>query len=89
MKTSPALNNLRFAPCVGGRRLLITLAEAARQALAGRVIALPAGFDFCDDFRPTPMNSMNLTRREICRGKISLRKKSTHLEERTPSAPNQ
>jgi hypothetical protein len=89
MKTSPALNNLRFAPCVGSLRLLITSAEAAGQAVAGGVFGLPAGFNFCDDFRPISMNRRNLTRREICRGKISLRKKSTHLEERTPSAPNQ
>jgi hypothetical protein len=32
---------------------------------------------------------MNLTRRGICRGKISLRKKSTNLDERTQPAPNQ
>jgi hypothetical protein len=89
MKTSPAFNNLRFAPCVDGLRLLITLAAAARPAVAGGVFVLPAGFNFCDNFRPTPMNRINLTRREICRGKISLRKKSNHLEERTPPAPNQ
>jgi hypothetical protein len=89
MKPLPTLNNLRFAPCVDGLRLLITLPAAARQVVAGEVAVLPSGFIFCDDFRPTPMNRKHLTRREICRGKISLRKKSTHLEERTPSAPNQ
>jgi hypothetical protein len=57
--------------------------------MAGGVFVSPAGLKFCDAFSPSPMNKMNLTRREICRGKISLRKKSTNLEERTPSAPNQ
>jgi hypothetical protein len=37
------------------------------------------------NFNFVPMKKMNLTRREICRGKISQRKnQSTHLEERTP-----
>jgi hypothetical protein len=76
MKAAPTLKNLRFAPCARSLRLLITSPETA-------------GLTGCDDFRPTPMNKMNLTRREICRGKISLQKKSNHLEERTPSAPNQ
>jgi hypothetical protein len=89
MKAAPALNNLRFAPCTKGLRLLITLPAAARRAVAGGVFVSPSGLKWCDDFRPMPMNKMNLTRREICRGKISLQKKSTHLEERTPSAPNQ
>jgi len=57
--------------------------------MAGGVFVSPAGLKFCDAFSPSPMNKMNLTRREICRGKISLRKKSTNLEERTQSAPNQ
>jgi len=38
------------------------------------VVVSPAGLKFCDAFNPSPMNKMNLTRREICRGKISLRK---------------
>ena len=79
----------RFAPCTSGLRLLITLPQAARRAMAGGVYVSPAGSEFCDDFSPTPMNKLNLVRREICRGRISLRKKSTHLEERTQSAPNQ
>jgi hypothetical protein len=61
MKAAPALNHLRFAPCTKGFRLLITSPETA-------------GLTGCDDFRPTPMNKMNLSRREICRGKISLPK---------------
>jgi hypothetical protein len=73
----------RFAPCTSGLRLLITLSETARRAMAGGVFVSPAGLKFCDAFSPSPMNKMNLTRREICRGKISLQKKSTHLEERT------
>ena len=79
----------RFASCTGSLWLLKTLAEAARRAMAGGVFVSPAGLKFCDDFSPTPMNKMNLARRGICRGIISLRKKSTHLEERTQSAPNQ
>jgi hypothetical protein len=57
--------------------------------MAGGVFVSPAGLKFCGAFSPPPMNKMNLTRREICRGKISLWKKSTNLEERTQSAPNQ
>jgi hypothetical protein len=79
----------RFASCNSGLWLLITLAQAARRAMAGGVFVTPAGLKFCDDFSPTPMNKMNLARNEICRGIISLRTKSTHLEERTQSAPNQ
>ena len=79
----------RFAPCTSGLRLLITLPEAVRRAVTGGVFVSPAGLKFCGAFSPSPMNKMNLTRREICRGKISLRKKSTNLEERTQSAPNQ
>jgi hypothetical protein len=79
----------RFAPCTSGLCLLITLAQAARRATAGGVLVSPAGLNFCDDFSPNLMNKMNLVRRGICRGRISLRKKSTHLEERTQSAPKQ
>jgi hypothetical protein len=91
--TLPLKNNEvlsgRFAPCTSGLRLLITLAQAARRATTGGVFVSSAGLKFCDAFSPSPMNKINLTRREICRGRISLRKKSTHLEERTQSAPNQ
>jgi hypothetical protein len=79
----------RFAPCTSGLRLLITLAQAASCAMAGGVFVSPAGLKCCDDSSPNLMNKMNLVRRGICRGRISLRKKSTHLEERTQSAPNQ
>jgi len=79
----------RFAPCTSGPWLLITLPEVARRAIVGGVFVSPAGLKFCDAFSLSPMNKMNLTRRGICRGKISLRKKSTNLEERTQSAPNQ
>ncbi|MGA2242739.1 MAG: hypothetical protein ABSH11_12010 [Verrucomicrobiota bacterium] len=74
MKAAPTLNNLRFAPCTSGLRLLITLVAAARHAMAGGVFVLPAGLKFCEAFGLSPMNKMNLTRRGICRGKISLRK---------------
>jgi hypothetical protein len=57
--------------------------------MAGGVVVSPAGLKFCGACSPSPMYKMNLARREICRGKISLRKKSTNLEERTQSAPNQ
>jgi hypothetical protein len=89
MKAAPTLNQMRFAPCARGGRLLKTLAEKAGRAVAagGRLVS-PPGLNNCDDFRPTPVNKTNLRRREICRGKISPQKKSTHLEERTPSAPN-
>jgi hypothetical protein len=66
----------RFAPCTSGLRLLITLPEVARRARAGGVFVSPAGLKFCDAFSPSPMNKMNLTRRGICRGKISLQKKN-------------
>jgi hypothetical protein len=91
MKTAQTLNNLRFAPCAGGLGLLITLSKAASRAKAGGVLVSPAGLKFYDDFSPNLMNKMNLVRRGICRGIISLRKKSksTHLEERTQSAPKQ
>jgi hypothetical protein len=79
----------RFASCTGGLWLLLTLLEAARRAMAGGVSVSPAGLKFCDDFSPKLLNKLNLVRREICRGRISLRKKSTHLEERTQSAPKQ
>jgi hypothetical protein len=64
----------RFAPCTSGLCLLITLPEVARRAKAGGVFVSPAGLKSCDAFSPSPMNKMNLTRREICRGKISLQK---------------
>ncbi|MGO9585890.1 MAG: hypothetical protein ACLP2Y_06835 [Limisphaerales bacterium] len=75
MKAALTLNNLRFAPCARGFRLLITLPETVGRAMAegGRFVSLP-GLNDCDDFGLTPMNEMNLTRREICRGKISLQK---------------
>ncbi len=90
LKKNEVLNGC-FASCAGGLCLLITLAQAARRALAGGVFFSPAGLNFCDDFSPMPMNKLNLVRCGICRGIISLRKKSksTHLEERTQSAPKQ
>jgi hypothetical protein len=64
----------RFAPCTNGLRLLITLAQTARRAMAGEVFVSPAGLEFCDDFSQMPMNKLNLVRRGICRGRISLQK---------------
>src|SRR5882724_8530287 len=43
------------------------------------------------NFVPLPVNKMNLTRREIFRGKVSLRKNQTNqtdLEDMTQPAPN-
>jgi hypothetical protein len=74
MKTTLALQKMRFASCLRVARLLMILPEAARR-----------------DCVALPMNKMNLTRREIFRGKVSLRKNQpnkTDLEERTQSAPN-
>jgi len=88
MKAASPLNNLRFAPCKKGLRLLITSAAAAGRAGAGAGLVSPDGSRKGDDDGPLPTKKMNLTRREIYRGKISLRKKSTNLEERTPLAPN-
>jgi hypothetical protein len=64
----------RFVSCTSSLWLLITLAAAARRAVAGGVFVSPAGVKCCDAFSPTPMNKMNLARRGICRGIISLRK---------------
>jgi hypothetical protein len=75
MKAAPTLNHLRFAPCTKGFRLLITLPEKAGRAVAGGGrFGSPPGLNDCDDFRLTPMYKVNLRCREICRGKISLRK---------------
>jgi hypothetical protein len=64
----------RFASCTGGHWLVITLAQAARRARAGGVFVSPAGLNRCADFRPMLMNKLNLVRRGICRGRISLQK---------------
>jgi hypothetical protein len=97
MKMSPALNKMRFVSCARGGALLKTL---AKRAAAGGEVLLS---DVCPVFErfqihqprvsaQWPMNKMNLNRREIFRGKISLWKNQinqTDLEERTQSAPNQ
>jgi len=91
MKTTLVLNKLRFASCVRVARLLKILPEAARRAMVGEAFLIfPAGVDFSGDFRPAPMNKIDLTRHEIFRGKISQRKtqnNKTDLEERTQLAP--
>jgi hypothetical protein len=90
MKITRTLNKARFAPCANGAGMLITSGAAARLARPGGMVSIsPAGGNFSDDFNPAPMNRNNLTRREICRGKISQRNNQNHLKERTPSAPNQ
>jgi hypothetical protein len=91
MKTTPALEKMCFASCARVPRLLKILPEAARRAMTGEEFsAFPAGRNFSDDFTQATMNKLNLTRHEIFRGKISLRKNQTNqpdLEERTHSAP--
>jgi hypothetical protein len=93
MKTPPALNKMRFVSCMNGIRLLITSLEvAARATGGGALLNFPAGSRSAGDFTSTPMNKINLTRREICRGKISRWKNKTNRtnpEERTQPAPNQ
>jgi len=90
MKAARALNKMRFVPCANGAGLLITSGAAARFARPGGTVSIStAGGNFSDDFNSAPMNRNNLTSRGICRGKISQRNNQNHLEERTPSAPNQ
>jgi hypothetical protein len=79
----------RFAPCARGFGLLKTSAGTARHALAGEVNSSPAGFNYFGVSGSLPTKKMTLNRWGIRRGKISQRNKSTHLEERTLSAPNQ
>ena len=93
MKATLALEKMRFASCVRVARLLMILPEAARRTMDGEVLFsnFPAGRNFGDDFTQATMNKMNLTRHEIFRGKVSLRKNQpnqTDLEERTLTAPN-
>jgi hypothetical protein len=81
----------RFVSCVNGVALLKIAVEVAGRAAVGRIFLIfPAGLDFSGDFPPTPKTKMNLTRREIFRGKILRRKNQnqpTDLEERTQPAP--
>jgi hypothetical protein len=89
MKSPIPLNKMRFAPCASGAGLLKKSGAVARLARPGGTVSIsPVGGTFSDDFKPVPMNRNNLTSRGICRGKISQRNNQTHLEERTPLAPN-
>jgi hypothetical protein len=94
MKTSLALNKMRFVSCANGVRLLQNLPEAIRRAVAGNVCdVFCAGLRFDDDFTSVPMTKINLKRDGIFRGRISPRKNQTNqinqpdLEERTLPAP--
>jgi hypothetical protein len=91
MKATLPMEKMRFASCARVARLLKILPEAARRAVDGEAFLIfPAGLYFNGDFRPTPMNKINLTCREIFRGKVSQRKNQpnkTDLEERTQPAP--
>jgi hypothetical protein len=98
MKATLPMEKMRFASCARVARLLKILPEAARRAVDGEALFLnfPAVRNFSDDFtQVTTSNNINLTRREIFRGKVSLRKNQqnnqqnkTDLEERTQPAPN-
>ena len=60
MKAARALNNVRFAACAIGARLLITSGAAARLARPGGMVSISnAGGRFSDDFKPVPMNRNN------------------------------
>jgi hypothetical protein len=92
MKTLRTLEKICFAPCATGISLLDIMAVMARGARVGGMFSIfSAGNNFIGGFTPEPPAKINLTRREIFRGKISLRQNQTnrnHLEERTPRAPN-
>ena len=91
MKATLTLEKMRFASCMRVARLLMILPEAARRAVDGEAFLIfPAVRNFSDDFTQATINKMNLTRREIFRGKVSVRKNQqnkTDLEERTQPAP--
>jgi hypothetical protein len=92
MKATLPMEKMRFASCARVARLLKILPEAARRAVDGEALFLnfPAVRNFSDDFTQATMSKINLTRREIFRGKVSLRKNQpnkTDLEERTQPAP--
>ena len=91
MKATLPMEKMRFASCARVARLLKILPEAARRAVDGEAFLIfHAAGNSGDDFTQATMNKMNLTRREIFRGKVSLRKNQpnkTDLEERTQPAP--
>jgi len=74
MKATLPTEKMRFASCARVARLLMILPEAARRAVDGGAFLIPALLKFSGDSSPAPMNKTNLTRHEIFRGKISLRK---------------
>jgi hypothetical protein len=92
MKATLPMEKMRFASCARVARLLKILPEAARRAEDGEAFLIfPAVRNFGDDFTQATTININLTRREIFRGKVSLRKNQTNktdLEERTQPAPN-
>jgi hypothetical protein len=95
MKATFPMQKMRFASCARVTRLLQILPEAARRAVDGEMfLTFPVGRNFGDDLTQATMSKINLTRREIFRGKVSLRQNQpnqqnkTDLEERTQPAPN-
>jgi hypothetical protein len=92
MKATLPMEKMRFASCARVARLLKILPEAARRAVDGEAFLIfPAVRNFGDDFTQATMSKINLTRREIFRGKVSQWKNQqnkTDLEERTQPAPN-
>jgi hypothetical protein len=91
MKATFPMQKMRFASCARVARLLKILPEAARRAVDGEAFLIfPAVRNFSDGFTQATTSKINLTRREIFRGKVSLRKNQTNktdLEERTQPAP--
>jgi hypothetical protein len=92
MKAILPMQKMRFASCARVTRLLQILPEAARRAVDGEAFLIfPTVGNSVGVFTQATMSKINLTRREIFRGKVSLRKNQqnkTDLEERTQPAPN-
>jgi hypothetical protein len=81
----------RFVSCVCAERLLIILKQVAIRAIDGDGHSVfAAGATFTDDFKLTSLGKINLTCREIFRGKISRRQTQTNktrLEKTALPAP--
>jgi hypothetical protein len=88
MKTLRILQKTRFVSCVRRSWMLNHKPAAAARAQAGWQFLVFAVISGCSG-NPTPLiiSHNNLTRRGICRGKISQRKNQNHLEQNTHQAP--
>ncbi len=86
----------RFTPCAGAGLLLKRTAATAQYASGVGTLVFSRAHSEFDQFqnRPRravpagPMNNLNLTSREVFRGKISRPKTQPNLNERTQSAPS-